>query len=425
MSRASRWLSVVVGSFLVAATAFAQAPAPGPAAVRATADSQVQDLLAQLSKLSDSLIRNVQSPQAWRYQLEQADVLLQLAACAGQGEERDSWLKMAIEGYYSAAVQSPANEPTAQQRLAQLPERIARDFPGNRLSSHAALRDVQADCTRALAGAADPVKTKDYLRHRLLRFAKDHPWVPEAAKALMDAGHLAEALGMNDDARRCYRYLTEAYSKHSLSQEARAAMRRLGGLDGETVALNLPLLYSPGAGGEARFDLKQMRGDFVLVHFWSSTSPHTAEAFQALKRLTDRSQDSGLQVVYINLDSEPASARAFLSGCLTAGTHVYQSGGLTGAVAQHYGIQKLPHTLLVGKNGALLRHSLEPADFETALGSRLAGVEKRFGQGQSIPDFSAQTGSDRGARPPAPAPPPGGTPALPAAPPCTAARRQR
>ena len=62
-----------------------------------------------------------------------------------------------------------------------------------------------------------------------------------------------------------------------------------------------------------------MSGKVAVVYFWSSSSGQVAEDFEALKRLTDRYQDHGLTVVYVNLDSDSAQARAFLAGQLTAG----------------------------------------------------------------------------------------------------------
>src|SRR5207237_307409 len=152
-----------------------------------------------------------------------------------------------------------------------------------------------------------------------------------------------------DDACSCYRRLAENYPGLPLARKARGALRRLGGLDGETVDLRLPLLY-PAPGGEQPFDLKEMRGQMVLIYFWSSTSA-AAEGFDALNRLTDRYQYRGLQVVYVNLDGDTDKAKEFLNGRLTAGTHVFERGGLNGGIAEHYGIQELPQLFLVGTDG--------------------------------------------------------------------------
>jgi hypothetical protein len=388
MRRASSWLTALVSSSVLAAGAMAQVPSPyaairqpapmPPAAVAQPAqpaspeDREVQALLDRLSRVSDTLVRNIQSPQAYHYQVEQADVLLQLAARTHKADERDNWLKMAVDSYYSAAVQSPDSDPAVYQRLVQLPAQIAQSYPGNPLYSYAALREVHADYERALSKAGnDPSKAQELLRQRLLQFAEKYPRVPEAAKAIVDAAALSEKLGKTEDACGCYRYLAEAYAGQPLSRQARAALRRLGGMNGEVVDLSLPQLYAAGAGTEQSFDLKQMRGSLVLVYFWASTCPQAAEGFQALKQLTDRYQYRGLEVVYVNLDGDPAKAREFLSGRLTAGTHVYQPGGMNGAVTERYGLVEVPQIFLLGRDSALLRHSLQPSQLDAALAGHL------------------------------------------------------
>jgi len=73
----------------------------------------------------------------------------------------------------------------------------------------------------------------------------------------------------------------------------------------------------------------------------------------------------------VNMDAEPAEGRAFLSGRLTAGVHVYQPGGLDGAVAERYGLQKVPQAFLVNRDGTLLKHSLTASRLEAELADRL------------------------------------------------------
>ena len=149
-------------------------------------------------------------------------------------------------------------------------------------------------------------------------------------------------------------------------------MARLGGMDGTVVEFTLPLLY-PAHANVKPFDLKDVRGKAVLVHFWSSSSPGAAESFQALKRMTDR----GMGVVFVNLDGDAAKAKAFLSGQLTAGTHVIDPKGDKSPLMDRYGIDKLPQTILIDGNGALVRHSLRDEQIEPAVTAYLPPRSRR------------------------------------------------
>jgi hypothetical protein len=367
MLRASSWLTAA-GFFLAAAAPANPPVSPYAHAQPATTEGgEVQILLAKLTTLSESIGKNSSSPQAWRQQLAQGEVLLQLASRA-QGKERDNWLRMAVDSHYGAAVQSPENEPAAYQRLEQLPAQLAQAFPGNPVAGYAVRQAIQAEYTRALGKAGeDPSKCQERFRDRLMAFARAHPQAEEAAKAVMEAGEVCEMLGKAEEARNCYRHLAEHFPRHALARKARGALHRLG-LVGDTVHLRLPLLYSDGS---ELFDTGELRDRVMVVYFWSSASPGAAEDLQALKDLSGRYRARGLTVVMVNLDDDPAKARSFLAGRLTAGAQLHEKGGLDGAVAERYGIGALPQVFVVGRDGKLIEHFRQTAPLEKSLPTHL------------------------------------------------------
>ncbi len=374
MRWASRWHFALGNTLLFAAGALAGPPVVGvaqPAQMAVEpAERETQQLLARLSELSDFIARNTESPQAWRYHQAQAEVMLRLAG-RSKPKERDEWIRSAIDSQYSAAATAPENEPGAYHQLAQMPALISQMFPDSRLVTYAVLQEVRADHLRLLARSGDnPDKAVDHLRHRLLRFATEHPRAPEAPGAIQETAQLSEKLGKKEDARKCYRFLMEAYPGTPLARKAEGTLWRMHG-GGEQVRFKLALLYPEGPLGEKNLDLDELHGQFVVLYFWSSTSPRVADDFLALKHLTDRYRGRGLEVVYVNLDRNAGTARSFLSGRLTAGIHVCQPGGLDSPVAERYGLQELPQVLLVNRDGTLLKHSLKAAQVEAEISSRL------------------------------------------------------
>ena len=342
-------------------------PAPGQAGAD---DPELQRLLDKLSALSDAIGRNGQSADVWQSQLEQAGVLFQIAE-RSKSEEQANWLRMAADSYYSAAVQSPANEIGAVKQLGRLPERIVAEFPRSALASYAALQMVQADYVRALARDGEhPDQARALLHDGLLHFVKAYPQAPEAAKAVQDAAEISEQLGKTDNARCCYRYLADNFAGQPVARKAGGALWRLG-LAGEPVSLELPLLFAPPIGDHA-FDLKELRGKLVAVYFWSSATPEAGDDLQTLKDVASKYQDRGLEVVYVNADDDPEKARAFLGGRLTVGTHVFQKGGLDGPVAERYGIQTLPQMFLIGRDGNVMRQSMRASQLEAEVSGRVA-----------------------------------------------------
>lgn len=370
MRRVWRGMAAMGGSLLLASGTMAAPPANNGASSEAMTeavvqqeDKETQQLLQRLTELSQQIQQHGETAQGYRYQIAQADVMFQLAA-RSKGKEREEWLKMAVDCQYSAAVGAPENDPAPYQRLAQLPAALAQSFPGTQVSSYAALQEIQADYLRVLnKNSEDPGKAQLHLRDRLLRFAQDYPQVAEAPRAVMEGARISEELNRIDDARRCYQYLRERYPGTAIATKASGSLWRLG-QGKEVLQLQLPLLYATPERAGQPFDLKEVRGKLVVVYFWTSTTAQAGADFDALKQLTDRYQFNGLEVVYVNLDEDLLKAHGFLSGRLTAGTHVYQKGGLESVTAQSFGIKSLPEVFLVSPEGVLLKHSLKVSQLE-------------------------------------------------------------
>jgi hypothetical protein len=366
-----------VAAVTLQATSLAGPPAapvaarPSPAAVPA-AGQDVEQLLQRLNALSALIGHDPQSPEAWRYELEQAEVLQRLAALS-EGAERDNWLKMAVDSNYSAATLSPAAEAEARKRLAELPAGIGASYPNSPVVAYAALQGVRADYMRRLGEAnADPAAARVQLCEGLVAFAAAYPRSAEAPAAVLEAAQACEALGRTADARRDYRYLADHFPTHAAAKKARGSLWRLAG-PGTPVPLDLPPLYPTGdVTGPTTPRDHPHRGKVVVAYFWSSTAPRAAAELEKLRELSDRYQDQGLEVVSVDVDADPAQGRAFLAGKLTAGEQLYQPGGPDGA-AEHFGIATLPSAMLVTGDGKLVRNSLKPSQLETEVAKQLGG----------------------------------------------------
>jgi TolA-binding protein len=379
MRRVLRGPSVLSGCLLAAAALAAEGPVampPGNPAAQTSApaegpDRELQALLERVGQLGNLIAKDPQSAQSWRHQLAQGEVMLQIAA-RSKGKERDDWYRAAVDSHYSAAVDAPDSEPAAQQKMSELAAHIARAFPGGALYSYATMQEMQAEYVRLLARAGDnPSKAQVHLRNRLLHFAWDHPALPDAPRAVLQAAQICETLGKPDDARRCYRYVADRYSGQPAARKALGSLWRLGPV-GQPVELRLPHLFAADSRGPQTFDLVELRGRLVYVYFWTSTAPRVAEDFAALKHLTDRCRGRDVEVVYVNLDSDQEKARVFLAGLLTAGVHVAQAGGLDSPIAEVHGLQNLPSGMRVGKVGRLLQLTLEASRVEAAVTDPLA-----------------------------------------------------
>jgi thiol-disulfide isomerase/thioredoxin len=214
-----------------------------------------------------------------------------------------------------------------------------------------------------------PDKAQQHLCDRLFRFAQQYPNSAEAPAALQEAAHLSETMGKTGEAQRYYRYLAVRYPHHVLGRKANGALWRLGP-GKEPVQVQLPLLF-PSSPRDESLSLHEYRGRVVIVYFWSSNSPGVSEDMQRLKQLSDRYQYRGLAVVYVNLDSDPVAAKAFLSGRLTGGVHLHQRGGLNSAIAERYGLLGLPQVFLVARDGTLLQQTQQTTGLDMTVAGHM------------------------------------------------------
>lgn len=117
---------------------------------------------------------------------------------------------------------------------------------------------------------------------------------------------------------------------------------------------------------EGTFRLSEARGDIVVVNFWATwCGPCRFEMpeFQALHR--ERGASEGIRVVAVNLTASDSRGLAleFVEEYGLSFTIAFDE---TGGVARHYGVNALPATFFIDREGILRSRSYGPV-----LGERL------------------------------------------------------
>ena len=127
---------------------------------------------------------------------------------------------------------------------------------------------------------------------------------------------------------------------------------------------------------EATLDLTTHQGQVVLVDFWASWCVPCRRSFPWMNEMQQKYADDGLVIIGVNLDREIEDAQAFLAAYPAQFTVTYDP---TGEIAEEYGVQVMPSSLIVGRGGDILkRHSgfkvKNQDEYETEIRSAL-GLE--------------------------------------------------
>ena len=102
--------------------------------------------------------------------------------------------------------------------------------------------------------------------------------------------------------------------------------------------------------------VESFQGRVVLVDFWASWCPSCEHAFGFLNELARDFRDAGLEVVAINLDSDPRDARDFLAGQLAGKLSERRiefelARDATGRCPRGFGLVGMPSAYLIDASG--------------------------------------------------------------------------
>jgi peroxiredoxin len=102
-------------------------------------------------------------------------------------------------------------------------------------------------------------------------------------------------------------------------------------------------------GGSIRFP-EDYRDQVVMIRFWADWCPFCKGEMTALEPVYQRLRDQGLQILAVNVRQDAQTAKAFVDKLGISYQTLLDSSG---EVARAYGVQGLPTTFFVGRDGTL------------------------------------------------------------------------
>ena len=120
--------------------------------------------------------------------------------------------------------------------------------------------------------------------------------------------------------------------------------------------------------GKKKMKLSELKGQVVLLDFWASwCGPCRAENPNVVKNY-QKYKDAGFTVMSVSLDSNKDKwLAAIAADQLSWPNHVSDLGGWQSKVAQLYGVNSIPFTVLLDKEGRVIATNLRGAALEQTL----------------------------------------------------------
>ncbi|MSQ95228.1 MAG: hypothetical protein EXR98_11825 [Gemmataceae bacterium] len=293
--------------------------------------------------------------------------ILQLAPA----DQREGWYKQLFDNM-TAMAQNSGDKAVVGMLNKFKDDVVATKELGANLAAYGTYRCLWTDYALAMGATPPPpqneiVKLQEKWLSDLAAFVGKYSKAEDTPEALNQLALGCEFNGKTEESKRWYQQLVADFADHHQAPRAKGSLVRLN-LVRNKMTLTAPLL----ADSTKQFDLSDLKGKVVIVHYWGSYSDQYLDDFAKLKRIMD---DVGakqkVELVCINLDEDAARAKAAVAKAQAPGIHLFHANnnavGLSSPLATQYGIHSLPTLFMVGRDGLVTSNSLQIGDIATEL----------------------------------------------------------
>lgn len=315
-------------------------------------DGETQKLLTQLEEVDKK------NPGA-TYDAERVKLLEKLASIS-EGEDKAQWIRQ-LADMLAAAAQT-GEYPKGVDELKELYAKLSKDKANEDLAGYVKFRYLQSDYNLSFqAPNPDYAKIQTKWVEDLEGFIKEYPNCSLTPEAMLQLGMAQEFAGQEDDAKKWYGELAQKFPKSEIAPKAAGAKRRL-----ESVGKAIPL-KGQDIMTKSPFDLAQLRGKVVLVHYWATWCKPCQSDMSQIKELLAKYGRDGFVPVGISVDSDPQKLGEFLKQAKLPRNwpQLYEAGGIDNSpLANQLGILSLPTMILIGKDGKVANRNIHVTELD-------------------------------------------------------------
>lgn len=320
---------------------------PGNMAAQGAPSSDVLKMLEEIDK-KQAAIRSVPVDQRAALYEDILKLMLQCAMKQSSHEQAEYWVRQAADIVEGGAI---ANEyPNAPKRLGELFTSVKEQFPTLEAAAYVKFRQIMADYYLQLHSKTDPSEVNVNRVKSLKEFITEFEGTEGAARAMSELASYYEMVQDTNEALQWYQQVETAAPNLIQGKRATGAIRRLTSI-GKVVP------FTAKASNGAAFNLAQLKGNIVVLYFWSSWSEPESSGLKSIA-----SQNKNLRVIGVNLDTRAEDMAKYLEKNPMPFPQIHETAPDGESVpALYWGVQIPPMIILIDAEGKVVAQDLATA----------------------------------------------------------------
>lgn len=278
---------------------------------------------------------------------------------AAKGAEREPWLRQFVDVVSSAYQMDefPAGLELLEKQIAEMStEKFTPE-----LIAYAEFRQLNAWYSQATEDTENIESVQDQWQKRLQAFVQKYPRSPLSADAMFQLANIDDYLGDVEAAAAVYRKIVDQFPDAPLTPRAKGAVIRL-----TSVGKPIPFQGTTIAGKS--FSLSQLKGKTVLIQYWATWCEPCQADFAELRRLYERYNKDGFEIVSVSLDETREPVAEYLQQNRLPWTHLFAEGGLESSpLAAQLGVIALPTLIMIDADGKVIDRGMSLTQVEREL----------------------------------------------------------